>query len=173
MLASPSNLRLLYPLSLALIVSPALELAVRMWPLQLHLAQWRFQTELAIINSITLVLLGLLIAGLVAWATEETGILKAVAAIAMLVGMALLPTIALFFLDGQDVQQMAQSSVRGSLRNNTYVAILKGLLSSLAALSLGLGLWRAARDLDVSPSRGESRRRAENSDDVLLVSADR
>ena len=175
MLSSSGNLRFVYPLAAALIISPLLELAVRFWPLQLHLAQWRFQSELALLNATTLILLGLLVAGLIAWATEASGILRAVAAISVLMGVLLLPVLGMFLLDGQQMQQMAQSNMRGALRNNTYVAFIKGGLSMLAAFSLGIALWRAARAGDVEPRRRSvgSRQSASDDNDVLLVSTER
>ncbi len=175
MLSSPGNLRFVYPLAAALIITPLLEVAVRLWPLQTHLVQWRFQSELALINSTTLILLGLLVAGMIAWATLSTGILRAVAIIAVLMGICLLPVLGLFMLDGQEVQQMAQSGVRGALRNNTYVAFLKGGFSMLAAFSLGIAMWRVASEADMEPRRRDSglRRDEQEDEDVLLVSADR
>ncbi len=175
MLESPGNLRFVYPLAAALVLTPLLEVAVRLWPLQTHLVQWRFQSELAIINATTLILLGLLVAGLIAWATLSTGVLRLVAIVSVLMGILLLPVLGMFLLDGQDVQQMAQSNVRGALRNNTYVAFLKGGLSMLAAFSLGIGTWRAAGAADFEPRRRDAgtRRVDSEDDDVLLVSADR
>lgn len=172
---SSLNLRFFYPLALALIISPLLELAVRLWPLQLHLAQWRFQSELAALNATTLILLGMLLAGAIAWATESQGIMRSVAALAVLMGIALIPVLVMFFLDGQQMQLLAQSGMRGVLRNNTYVAFLKGGLSMLAAFSLGLGLWRGAAESDASLRRRDVPNRREESDDrdVLLVSPDR
>ncbi len=171
---SSNNLRFLYPLALALILSPLLEVAVRLWPLQLHLVQWRFQSELALLNVTTLISLGLLIAGFTAWATMATGILRAVAAVSVLMGICLLPVLGMFLLDGQQVQQMAQSAVRGALRNNTYVAFLKGGLAMVAAFSMGIGFWRASGENDLQSRRKDSVRRQQDDDnDVLLVSPDR
>lgn len=175
MLESPGNLRFVYPLAAALVLTPLLEVAVRLWPLQTHLVQWRFQSELAIINSTTLILLGLLVAGMIAWATMSTGVLRLVAIVSVVMGIVLLPVLGMFMLDGQDVQQMAQSNVRGALRNNTYVAFLKGGLAVLAALSLGLATWRAAGNMAAEPRRRDVgvRRDELDDEDVLLVSADR
>lgn len=169
-----NNLRFAYPLAFALILSPIMELAARLWPLQLYLVQWRFQSELAVINASSTLLLGVVLMGAIAWATESVGMLRVVAVFCGVLGLLLLPTIVMFMLDGEQVRQMAQSNIRASLRNNVFVAFLKGGLSSVAALSMGFGAWKAARLAVEEPTHGSfSRSRQESDDnDVLLVSPD-
>ena len=175
MYALSRNLRFAYPLAIALILAPLMEIAVRLWPLQLYLVQWRFQTELAAINTSSPIMLGFVLMGAIAYATESVSVLRVVAVLSALMGLLLLPALVMFMLDGEQVRQMAQSNVRDALRNNVLVAFVKGGLSAVAALSLAIGAWRAASALDEAPVRREPSLRRDEADeaDVFLVSPDR
>jgi len=166
-----SEIRFAYPLGLLLVVASALELLARIWPVKPYLVQWRFQTELALINGAPVMLIGFLILLLVAWAAEQPGVLRALSIVAALFGVLLAPVCALLLLDYMDVRVMANANMREALRNNTVVALVRGGLSALAAFSLGLGAWRLSRTMTYeapkSRARG-SRQEPEESEFLIL-----
>ncbi len=164
--------RFAYPVGLLLILAPLLELAGRAWPLQWYLIQWRFQTELAVINAAPVILIGALVMVLVAWSDESAGMLKLMGIMLVTFGVLLLPTFAMAVMDGMQLRQIARSELRGNIRNNIIVTAMRGLLSAIAAVSLGVGAMKAAGALgaaDISPRRTSASRRDEESDNELLV----
>jgi hypothetical protein len=167
--------RYAYPLAVALLATPLMDLFLRLWPVKAYLVQWRFQAEIALVSAAPALLLALLVCVGVAWLGASSGLLRLSAVAATIYGFALIPIVALMLMDSDQVQQMAAANVRGSLRNNTWGAMLKGMLSALAALSLGLGAWRLARqnELMAEPARGRGGSSASEEPDLLLVSDSR
>jgi hypothetical protein len=163
--------RFAYPLGLSLMLAPLLELAGRIWPLQWYLVQWRFQTEIAVINAAPVLLIGALIVAVVAWADESVGALKLAGALLITFGIVLLPVLAMIALDGLQVRQMARAELRGPLRNNILLSMVRAMLSSVAAISLGLGAMKVAKALsmEASPKRKQPMSREPESDSPLLV----
>lgn len=163
--------RFAYPVGLLLMLAPLLELAGRVWPLQWYLIQWRFQTELAVINAAPVILLGAMVMALVAWSDESAGVLKLMGVLLVTFGVLLLPAVAMAVLDGMQLRQMARSELRGNIRNNIIVSALRGLLGAIAALSLGVGVMKAAGTLrpSAAPRRTTPKRRDENAEDSMLV----
>jgi len=166
--------RFAYPLGLLLVLAPLLELAGRAWPLNWYLVQWRFQTELAIVNAAPVMLIGTLIIAVVAWADESISTLKLVGILAVTFGVVLLPVAAMLGVDGMQLRQMARAELRGPLRNNIIVSGLRAGLAALAAIGLGIGAMNAAKGL-VSPvvtKRAAGRQPEGESTTPLLVGQD-
>jgi len=163
--------RFAYPLGLLLVLAPLLELAGRSWPLQWYLIQWRFQTELAVVNAAPVILIGALVMALVAWSDESVGVLKLMGVLLVTFGVLLLPTLALAAMDGMQIRQMARSELRGNIRNNIIVTLLRGLLASVAALSLGIGAMKAAGALGAAaaPRRSNTARQEQKPESPLLM----
>jgi hypothetical protein len=146
--------RFAYPLGLLLVLAPLLELAGRVWPLQWYLVQWRFQTELAILNASPVMLIGAFIIAAVAWAEESISTLKLLGMLLVTFGVIMLPVAVMLGVDGMQLRQMARSELRGPLRNNIIVSGLRALLAAAAAVALGIGATNAARSL-ISPSKAK------------------
>lgn len=163
--------RFAYPVGLLLLMTPLLELAGRMWPLQWYLVQWRFQTEIAVINAAPILLIGALVVAVVAWADESVGMLKLAGALLITFGIVLLPALAMVALDGLQVRQMARAELRGPLRNNIVLTMIRAMLASIAAISLGMGAIKVAKglSLDAAPRRKQPVSREPESDSPLLV----
>lgn len=160
-----------YPLAAALMFSPLLELAARLWPIKPYLVQWRFQAEIGVVNAAPVLLIGLLLVVAIAWTSESVNMLRVGALLAGLFGLVLAPAVALMLVDVQQVQQMAASNVRDSLRNNTLVTVAKGGLAALAALSLAVAAWRAGTVVADADRLATSRaaRNSPDESDLLVV----
>lgn len=160
-----------YPLGLSLMLAPLLELAGRIWPLQWYLVQWRFQAEISVLNAAPVLLIGALIVAVVAWADESIGVLKLAGALLIVFGVLLLPVLAMIALDGLQVRQMARAELRGPLRNNIVLSMVRAIFSSLAAISLGLGALKVAKELrlDAAPKRRQVSREPESDSPLLVV----
>jgi hypothetical protein len=164
--------RFAYPLGLLLVVASSLEILARIWPIKPYLIQWRFQTELAVVNAAPVMLIGLLLLLLVAWAAEHTSVLRVTSVLSALFGVALVPVLVLLLLDSSEVRQMANANVRDAIRSNSLVALVRGGLGALAALSLAVGGWRLARSEAYSASprgRRASREDGSGESDLLIV----
>jgi hypothetical protein len=163
--------RFAYPLGLSLMLAPLLELVGRIVPVQWYLVQWRFQTEIAVINAAPVLLIGALIVAVVAWADESIGVLKLAGALLVAFGVLLLPVLAMIALDGLQVRQMARAELRGPLRNNIILSMVRAMFSSIAAVSLGLGAIKVAKalSLDVAPKRRQASRDAVSDSPLLVV----
>lgn len=163
--------RFAYPVGLLLILAPLLELLGRVWPLQWYLVQWRFQTELAMVNASPVLLIGALVVVAVAWADQSVGVLKLVGVLLVIFGIVLLPTLAMIAVDGLQIRQMARAELRGPLRNNILLSIVRTLFSSIASISLGLGALKVAKalSLELSPKRKKPVSREPDADAPMLV----
>lgn len=172
--------RFAYPLGLLLILAPLLELAGRAWPLQWYLVQWRFQTELALVNAAPVLLIGALVVATIAWMSEDVGVLKLAGLLLVTFGVLLLPAVVMVGLDGMQLRSMARAELRGPLRNNIIVSVARAGLASLAAVALGIGTLRLARLADAPASQrrsgaGSSASRAADRDKkegLLVVGSD-
>jgi hypothetical protein len=167
--------RFAYPFGLLLILAPLLELAGRIWPVQWYLVQWRFQTEIAVLNATPIILIGSFVVAVIAWADESVSILKVLGSLLVVFGVLLLPLVAMLALDGIQIRQMARSELRGPIRNNTIIAVLRGALAAAAALGLGVGAMRIARNIS-APTGGRTRTRTEREEEMdsplLVVGSD-
>jgi len=150
-----------YPLGLSLMLAPLLELAGRMWPLQWYLVQWRFQTEIAVVNAAPVLLIGALIVAVVAWADESIGVLKLAGVLLIMFGVLLLPVLAMIALDGLQVRQMARAELRGPLRNNIVLSMARAMFSSLAVAK--------ELRLDAAPKRRQASREPDADSSLLVV----
>lgn len=171
-LSRPVDLRFLHPLALALALAPVTEVALRLYPMKAYLVQWRFQAELGLITLASPLLLGALIAGIVAWASESARLLRVLSVSATLYGLLLMPTVALFVMDGNQMRQMAVAASREAMRNNIMLSAGKGVLFLIAALGFGLVAWRQAAALDaaaVGARAGGTPRNSPSDDDLLVV----
>lgn len=166
--------RFAYPLGLLLVLAPLLELAGRIWPLNWYLVQWRFQTELAVLNAAPVMLIGALIIAVVAWADESISTLKLVGILLVTFGVILLPVAAMLGVDGMQLRQMARAELRGPLRNNIIVSGLRAGLAAIAAIALGIGAMNAAKGVvaPVKTKRTAGRQSAGDAGTPLLVGQD-
>jgi hypothetical protein len=177
-LAALRAARFAYPLGLLLLVAPFLELAGRIWPLQWYLVQWRFQSELALVNAAPAILIGATIVAAIAWLNEDIGILKLGGLLLVTFGVVLVPVVVMLGLDAMQLRQMARAELRGSIRNNAIVAVMRGGLGALAAIGMGIGVMKLASALNApaAPARRpaaasttKERKRDDDSDGLLVV----
>ena len=176
-LAALRAARFAYPLGLLLLVAPFLELAGRIWPLQWYLVQWRFQSELALVNAAPAILIGATIVAAIAWLNEDIGILKLGGLLLVTFGVVLVPVVVMLGLDAMQLRQMARAELRGSIRNNAIVAVMRGGLGALAAIGMGIGVMKLASALNApAPARrtaaapaAKERKRDDDNDGLLVV----
>lgn len=170
-LDSARAVRFAYPVGLLLMLAPLLELAGRIWPLQWYLIQWRFQSEIAIINAAPVLLLGALVVAVVAWMNESAGVLKIMGLLAGVFGVLLLPLLVMLALDAIQIRQMARSELRGQIRNNAIVSVIRGVLAAVACLSVSVGFFKLAATFSAPAKKRKaaSRPDAGQADDGLLI----
>lgn len=163
--------RFAYPVGLVLILAPMLELLGRVWPMQWYLIQWRFQTEIAVINAAPVLLLGAVLIGAIAWANESTSVLRIGGLLLGLFGVLLIPLLVMLALDAIQLRQMARSELRGQLRNNAIVSSVRGLLAIIATLSLSVGFFKVAALFNEPARKRKVAARSNNdeSDSSLLI----
>jgi len=154
--------RFAYPVGLLLMIAPLLELAGRVWPLQWYLIQWRFQSEIAVINAAPVLMLGALLVGVIAYMNESAGVLKIMGLLAGVFGILLLPLLIMLTLDAIQIRQMARSELRSQIRNNAIVSIMRGVLAAIGSLSLAIGLFKAAASLNAPAKKRRASTRAES-----------
>jgi hypothetical protein len=168
--------RFAYPLALALVITPTLELAARLYPLKPYLVQWRFQAEIGLVSAAPVLLLGFLVAIVAGRLSEAPGVLKLLGVLCAVYGVLLMPALAMLMLDSGQIQQMAAANARESIRDNTFVTAIKGATYVLATFGLAVGAWRsasvvAARIAGSTPGAGRSANRNSPDDsDLILVS---
>ncbi len=163
--------RFAYPVGLLLMIAPLLELAGRVWPLQWYLIQWRFQSEIAVINAAPVLMLGAILVGIIAWMNESPGVLKTMGLLAGVFGVLLLPLLVMLALDAIQIRQMARSELRGQIRNNAIVSVTRGVLAAIASLSLAVGFFKAAATFSAPAKkrRASARAEADQNEGGLLI----
>jgi hypothetical protein len=167
--------RFAYPVGLLLVLAPLLELAGRMWPIQWYLVQWRFQSELAVLNATPVMLIGAFVVAVIAWSTESTSVLKLAGLLLVTFAVLLIPIAAMLVLDGMQMRQMARAELRGPLRNNIIIAAMRAGLAVLAAGGLGIACMQAAKALvpasQIKRAAG-SQREGESTTPLLVSTAE-
>ncbi len=164
---TPALARVLYPTGLLLLIAPMLELMARIWPLQLHLIQWRYQAGTAFLSAMPVVMMGLLVLALAAHFGEQPRVLRLAGVAALLLAVVLLPLLVGYALDAVQFRAMVESGARGPLRNRSLVTGATGLVAVVAAVSLGIGAWRAGKP-DAVARRSKDRKSGEA--ETLLIS---
>jgi hypothetical protein len=160
--------RALYPTGALLVAAAGLDFLGRVWPVEFTALRWRFAAETAFLAATPMVMLGLAVLVLAAWADDQPWLLRLVSLVALGYGALLLPLLAVFTLDALDFRELAQEQARGLIRNRALVAGATGLLASVASISLSVGAWRAARGEDVVVARALQQREARRTPPPLI-----
>jgi hypothetical protein len=110
----------------------------------------------------------------VAYLSESVGALKLAGVLLVTFGVLLLPVVALLALDAMQVRGMARAELRGPIRNNAILAVLRGVIAAVAATSLGLGAMKAAKAMTLSaaPRRSGAARGDRDADSPLIMMGD-
>ena len=127
--------RVLFAVALLMIAVPCVQSLTQIWPLQLSNIQWRFGAANALSSILLLPFLGLSLLLVMARGLERTGLARTVGAASALFTLGLLPCIAGFVLDAQELKTLVPTQMSAQFTNTT---IRVGLTSVVFLLAYGL-----------------------------------
>jgi len=127
--------RVLFVVALLMIAVPLVQSLTQIWPLQLSNIQWRFGAANALSSILLLPFLGLSLLLVMARGLERTGLARTVGAASALFTLGLLPCIAVFVLDAQELKTIVSTQMAAQFTNTT---IRVGLVSTLFLVAYAL-----------------------------------
>ena len=143
----------LYPLAVLLTFAPLMDMAVRTWPFQPTLLQWRFGFFVALISNFAIILTGLGLLGGIAAFSGHRLMLRVVSVLSALGALFGLAVLVLFALDALQARKMSDASVAGGLLRGLASGTITSSLSAAAMAGIAWGAHRAAAALDKAPRR--------------------
>lgn len=156
--------RVLYTAAFLLILVPAVQVGIQIWPLQLGNIQWRFSVANALSNGLLLpAFMGLTLLLTLARRLESRGMQLLAGGLGLLFVIGLGGSLALFVLDAMQLKAIVSTQMEGAFRSTALrVAAVSGLfLIAFAMLTLA-----AFMGPDRSPRKGGASRRQEEDDDA-------
>lgn len=161
----PSLRRVLLTAAFLLILVPAIQLGIEIWPLQLTNIQWRFRVASALSNGMLLPsFLGLSLLLTLGRRLESTALQRVVAVLATLFVIGLGASLVLFGLDAMQLKAIVSTQMEAAFRNT---AIRVGLVSGIFLLANMLLAW-AGFQRPVSASRKLDRKGGEERVGLLV-----
>jgi hypothetical protein len=141
-----SYVRALYPVGAALVLFPLSDIGSRFFPANIHNLQWRFAVLGLGMSSMSVMLLGVTLLGLIAALRENRLLLRVLSTYSALVTLALLAAIGLFALDTLQLRGLVQNpAAKPQIVKMAVTAMIAGILHLIAFIGLTIGLWRATR----------------------------
>jgi MFS family permease len=143
-----------YAVALLLVVVPLSEMTLRVWPLRFTEVSWRFGTVGLFSNALLSPLLGLTVAGMLAFLFGHRRAIRALAIVLMAAALLLAGAMVLFMLDALQMRGNVVTEARVAFDMASAQAIIKMGLFTIVSFVLGIGGWRSAHDRD--PRRSAS-----------------
>jgi len=141
-----SYVRALYPVGAALVLFPLSDIFSRFFPANLHNLQWRFAVLGLGMSSMSVMIIGVALLGLVAAMRENRPLLRVLAIYSALIAIALLAALGLFGLDTLQLRGLVRNpAAKPQITKMAVTAGIAGVLHLIAFISLTIGLWRATR----------------------------
>ena len=137
--------RALYSVGLLLAFVPLTDLALRTYPPQFGTLQWRFATTGLLLGNYGTLVLGVSLIGLTAALLGDRGILRAVGAAALVMGVITLAMLVLFALDAVQLRQLVNANVQHQVSTASAQAAVTGLLGTVAWFVIGRSAMTASR----------------------------
>ena len=141
----PTVRRVLYLGAFLLVVVPFLQAGSQLWPLQLSNIQWRFGAANALSSVLLLPYLGLSGLVLMSRALESRALARTVGAIAIVLTVGLLGSLALFALDALQLKKIVNSAMMNTFNTTAVRVGLVTVLFALAFALMALACFKAPR----------------------------
>jgi hypothetical protein len=166
--------RVLFTIALLLIAIPFVQAGAQIWPLQLTNIQWRFGAANALSSILLLPFLGISLLLLLARGLENRGLARAVGAIGALFTLGLLGSLAVFFLDSQELKTIVSTQMSAQFASTTMRVGFVTVLFFLAFAFLTVSAFAAIGDSKTRrPSKSAPKPAAKSAkdaeDEVVIV----
>lgn len=134
----------LYGVALAFVLPSLMEFALVTFPYRFGEANWRFGTAGLFYNSVVVSpIFGLSLAALTAYFLGQRGVMRTVSVISFVLAALLLISFPFFILDFLQLRQQVNPGGRQTYDYVSLKAIVTGFIMALAAIGLGVGVWRS------------------------------
>ncbi|GAB1341206.1 hypothetical protein [Gemmatimonas sp.] len=138
--------RVLFTIALLLIAIPFVQAGAQIWPLQLTNIQWRFSAANALSSILLLPFLGISLLLLLARGLENRGLARTVGAVGALFTLGLLASLAVFFLDSQELKTIVSTQMSAQFASTTMRVGFVTILFLLAFAFLTISAFAAIGD---------------------------
>jgi hypothetical protein len=130
-----------YCIAAMMVIMPLSELALRVWPLRIGETSWRFGAAGLFSSALLLPLLGLMVAGAVAFLSGNRTLVRALAGFTAAAGALLVLSSGLFALDAVQMRSNVVPEAKTAFDVASAQALLKFLLFGGVGLLLAIGSW--------------------------------
>lgn len=135
-----------YALALLLVLVPAMDLSMQLWPLDPGQPSWRFGAVGMVSRGVLTPMLGLFLALATATFAGHVRTGRTLSVLSGLLALAVLGLVAVFALDGLQIRSMVTSETQRRFEATSLVALMKLGMVSVILLAYAFFGWRAARD---------------------------
>lgn len=152
-----------YGVAFLLVFVPLADSLLGVWPPRLGEVTWRFGAVGLVSRAIMTPLLGLLLALMTTVLMEHRRTARVVSVVSFAGAALVLAAVVIFALDALQTRAQIRADALTAFDTATIVAIIKYLLTSLVAVALGIGGWKASRRI---PRRIKTRRRVRREEEA-------
>lgn len=135
----------LYPVGAALVLFPLSDIVSRMIPSNFGTLQWRFAALGLSMSSLSVLIIGVTLLGVVAAIRGNRGLLRTLSIFSWVIAAALVGSLVLFSLDTLQMRGSVQPAAKPQLAKMALSAAVAGTLHLIAFVGLGIAAWRATR----------------------------
>lgn len=169
----PTLRRVLITAGVLLLLIPAIQVGIQIWPLQLTNIQWRFAAANALSGSILLPsFLGLSLLLTIGRRLESSALQKTVGVLAVVFVLGLGASIALFVLDAMQLKAIINSQAEAAFRVATFRVASVSAIFFLANIVLAWAGFRAPKSAAASSKTKGSASQKDDESVGLLVGID-
>jgi hypothetical protein len=134
-----------YSVAALLIVLPAAETLVNIWPVQPRSPNWRFGATGYLSRALVTPVMGLLLFTLLAATARQRRMLRVIAVLAGFLTVALVSISAVFIIDALQVRAQVPADAHQAFDTASVMALVRIGAASVVALLFALGGWVGAR----------------------------
>ncbi|BAH38828.1 hypothetical membrane protein [Gemmatimonas aurantiaca T-27] len=137
----PSLRRVLFTAAILLLVVPAVQVGIQVWPLQLSNIQWRFTAANVLSGGMLLPsFLGMVLLLSLSRRLEQKGVQRTVGVLAIIFVLGLGASLGLFVLDALQLKTIVSTQMEAAFKNT---AVRVGAVSSMFFVAFALVAWAA------------------------------
>jgi hypothetical protein len=135
----------MYPVAVAVMFVPMVDLIAGSWPLNPGSMSWRFGVLGLLMKSLLVPMMGLAFATLIAAFLEQRRMLRFLSVVGLLAAVLIVACTVTFALDFMQLRPSFVTAVKVQMDKATMTAVLIAGLVFPVALGIGIGGWKASR----------------------------
>lgn len=135
----------LYPVAIAIMVVPLMEILAGSWPFNIGNVAWRFGVGGLLLKSFLVPFTGLGYAALLATVLEQRRVLRVISVLGLVGALVVAGMATLFVLDYLQIRPSLAAELRPSMDRVSLTTVMVSVIIFPMALALGIGGWKSSR----------------------------